>query len=641
MAISTRRTSIAADDEKLKQALLDAHLPSLLPALAHVTGDLSLLREELRPDPSPFAGEQGGLPPERQEEARELALEVLRGLRDGVYDDRSWPSRDEIRSMLDYMTGSGASDEYLPLLLEELEFEDRDMRAPHWRKDDIDSSRTLRVAVIGAGMSGILAGIRLQQAGVPFVILEKNEDVGGTWFENKYPGARVDNSNHLYSYSFAQKKDWPFYYSTREVLHDYFSSVCDQFELREKVRFGTEVVSLEFDESRQRWRVVTRGPGGEETLEAEAVISAVGQLNRPRFPEIEGRERFAGPSFHSAQWDDSVELTGKRVAVIGNAASASQLIPFVAEQASELKIFQRTPNWYIPVPNYHEPVAEGMQWLFENVPHYGQWYRFWLFWVSCDGLLEMAKVDPSWSGNGGAVGPGNDQLREFLSAYLTAQLAERPELLEKVLPQYPPASKRIVLDNGVWAATLKRDNVELITVPMREMTSSGIVTEDGVEHAADVIIYATGFQASHFLTPMRVTGRGGVELHEQWSGDARAYMGITVPNFPNFFMMYGPNTNIVVNGSIVYFSECEIQYIMDCLRVLLEEGKQTMDCRQDVHDRYNERIDEGNRQMAWGVSTVNSWYKNEHGRVTQNWPFTLLEYWQQTKQIHPSDYVFR
>jgi 4-hydroxyacetophenone monooxygenase len=156
-----------------------------------------------------------------------------------------------------------------------------------------------------------------------------------------------------------------------------------------------------------------------------------------------------------------------------------------------------------------------------------------------------------------------------------------------------------------------------------------------------VIIYATGFQASHFLTPMRVTGRGGVELHEQWSGDARAYMGITVPNFPNFFMMYGPNTNIVVNGSIVYFSECEIQYIMDCLRVLLEEGKQTMDCRQDVHDRYNERIDEGNRQMAWGVSTVNSWYKNEHGRVTQNWPFTLLEYWQQTKQIHPSDYVFR
>ncbi|HET9201080.1 MAG TPA: NAD(P)/FAD-dependent oxidoreductase, partial [Dehalococcoidia bacterium] len=286
MAISTRRTAFVADDAKLKQVLLDAHLPSLLPALAHVTGDLALLREELKPDPSPFAGEQGGLSPERQEEARELAFEVLRSLRDGAYDDSSWPSRDEVRSMLDYMTGSGASDDYLPLLLEELEFEDSDMRAPSWRKDEIDATRTFRVVVIGAGMSGILAGIRLQQAGVPYVIIEKNEDFGGTWFENKYPGARVDNSNHLYSYSFAQKKDWPYYYSTREVLHDYFSSVANRFGIREHVRFQTEVTSVEFDEVAALWRVRTRGPEGEETIEAEAVISAVGQLNRPRFPEI-------------------------------------------------------------------------------------------------------------------------------------------------------------------------------------------------------------------------------------------------------------------------------------------------------------------------------------------------------------------
>ncbi|HEX5940524.1 MAG TPA: NAD(P)/FAD-dependent oxidoreductase, partial [Dehalococcoidia bacterium] len=584
-------------------------------------------------------GEQGGLSPERQEEARQLALNVLTKLRDGKYDETSWPSEDAIGQMLDYMTGSQATGSYLPLLLEELEFKDQDRRAPQWRKDELAPGRTFRVVVIGAGMSGILAGIRLQQAGIPFTIIEKNEDVGGTWFENRYPGARVDNSNHLYSYSFAQKKDWPYYYSTREVLHGYFSSVAEEHGIRDRVRFSTEVTSVEFDEADNLWRVHVRSRNTSDTIEAEAVISAVGQLNRPRFPEIEGRDDFKCPAFHSAEWDDTVDLRDKRVAVIGNAASASQLIPIVAEQAAKLTIFQRTPNWYIPVPNYHERVAEGMQWLFEHVPHYSQWYRFWLFWISCDGLLAMAKVDPDWPGNGSAVGPGNDQLREFLSLYLMGSLQDRPDLVEKVLPKYPPAAKRIVLDNGVWPNTLKRDNVELITVPMLKITERGIVTEDEVEHEADVIIYATGFKASHFLVPMKVVGRGGIELHEQWAGDARAYMGITVPNFPNFFMMYGPNTNIVVNGSIVYFSECEVQYIMDSLRLLLEQGHQTMDCRRDVHDRYNQRIDAGNRQMAWGASTVNSWYKNEHGRVTQNWPFTLLEYWQQTKQVDPADYT--
>jgi 4-hydroxyacetophenone monooxygenase len=641
MALSTAPGSITASDDELRQVLLDAHLPSLLPALAHITGDITLLRDDLKPDPSPFAGDQGGLTPERQEEARQLAFEVLVGLRDGDYDEAPWPSHEDIRKMLDFMTGSRATDDYLPLLLEELEFKDQDLRAPTWRKEDLAPSRVFRVVVIGAGMSGILAGIRLKQANVPFVIVEKNTDVGGTWYENTYPGARVDNSNHLYSYSFAQKKDWPYYYSTRQVLHGYFSSVADQYGIRENVRFSTEVLALKFDPDRSLWRIHLRTPDGDEAIEAEAVISAVGQLNRPRFPDIPGRDSFAGPSFHSAQWDDSIDLSGKRVAVIGNAASASQLIPVVAEQAAELRIFQRTPNWYIPVPNYHEQVANGMQWLFENVPHYGQWYRFWLFWISCDGLLEMAKVDPAWQDGGHSVGPGNDQLRQFLAAYLTAQLEDRPDLLEKVVPDYPPAAKRIVLDNGVWPATLKRDNVGLITTPMREITSAGVVTADGVEHPADVIIYGTGFQASNFLVPMRVTGKDGIEIHDRWAGDARAYMGITVPGFPNFFMMYGPNTNIVVNGSIVYFSECEIQYIMDCLRLLLEEGHKTMDCRAEVHDAYNKRIDAGNREMAWGASTVNSWYKNESGRVTQNWPFTLLEYWQQTKHANPADYVLR
>lgn len=640
MAISAPVEPITADDATIRRALQDAHLPSLLPALAHLTGDLSLLRDELRPNPALRMAEQGGLTPEAQELARQLAFDAIVRFRDGGCREAPAPSEDDVRRLMDFLTAGGCTDDYLPLLLEELAFKDEDPRAPAWHKDDLAPDRPFTIAVIGAGMSGILAGIRLRQAGVPFVIFEKNQDVGGTWFENSYPGARVDNQNHLYSYSFAQRKDWPFYFSTQAVLHDYFRRCAAEFGVREHVRFGTEVVSMDFDEARGSWTLCLRSAAGEEAFEANAVISAVGQLNRPHIPDIRGLSSFAGPSFHSAQWDHSVDLRGKRVAVIGNGASASQFIPVVAEQAAELRIFQRTPNWYMPVPNYHDPVPEGMRWLFTHIPHYAQWYRFWLFWYSCDAPLEMARVDPNWPHKERSVGPMNDWARELMAGYLHDQFKDRPDLLEKVIPNYPPAAKRIVLDNGIWPATLKRENVRLVTDPIAEITPSGLRTCDGEDHPADVIIFGTGFQASRFLTPMKVRGRGGVDLHEQWNGDARAYMGITIPSFPNLFLMYGPNTNIVVNGSIVYFSECEVTYIMDCIRLLLEKGHRAMDCRKDVHDEYNVRIDEGNRQMAWGVASVNTWYKNEKGRVSQNWPFTLLEYWRQTKHVNPADYVF-
>jgi 4-hydroxyacetophenone monooxygenase len=639
---STRAIAlISEDDAFIRNALAEAHLPSLLTALAHLTGDPSLLRAELTPSTDFLAGEQGGLTPELQDEARDVAFRAIRTYRDGGCKPAPHPSDDSVRRMIDFMTGGAAGDAYVPLLREELEGAERDMRAPQWTRESLDGQAPFFVAIIGAGMSGLLAAHRLKQAHVPVVILEKNNEVGGTWFENQYPGARVDNPNYSYSYSFAQKSDWPFHYSPQRVLLDYFRECAEDFGLRGDIRFRTEVLSADWDEARCLWSLRVRTPSGaEETVEANAVISAVGQLNRPKMPEIRGMTAFEGPSFHSARWDQGVDLRGKRVAVVGTGASASQFIPEVAAQASRLTIFQRTPNWYIPVPTYHDRVGEGLQWLLGHVPHYAQWYRFWLFWVSTDGILPMAKVDPAWPSWELSVGAENQQLRDLMVAYLTEQLQDRPDLIDKVIPMYPPASKRIVIDNGIWPATLKRDNVELVTTPIKEITPRGVVTEAGVEFAADVIIYGTGFQASRFLTPMRVTGRNGADLHAQWSGDARAYMGVAVPNFPNFFMLYGPNTNIVVNGSIIYFSECEVNYLMACVRTLLEGKHRAMDCKPEVHDAYNVRVDEGNRQMAWGVSKVNSWYKNDKGRVTQNWPFGMLEFWQQTRQANPADYVF-
>ncbi len=629
---------ITADDDAIRKALDDAFLPSLLPALAQATGDFSLLRPELAPATMSPAVPQAGLTPEQQSEARDLAFTAIKGLRD---TDRTAPERpvqDDVRTIFEWMTKTPATEEYVTLLVEELAPSGQDARAPTWHAN---GTTPYSVAIIGAGMSGILAAIRLKQAGVPFTIIEKNDDVGGTWLENTYPGARVDVPSAFYSYSFAQKVDWPSTFSTQEALLNYFRDCADRYGLRDDIRFSTEVDAVTFDETTCSWSLNVKTPdGGEDTIKAQAVISAVGQLNRPKMPDIQGMSTFEGPSFHSARWDHNVDLKGKRVAVIGTGASAAQFIPIIADEAEQIDVFQRTANWFFPVPNYHEETPPGLRWLFRQIPHYLDWFRFWLFWTTTDGLLPSAYVDESWPDKTASVGEANDQLRGILTMYMQSQYADRPDLFEKALPGYPPAAKRILLDNGIWAQTMKRENVSLITTGIKEVTPRGILTVDGEEHPADVLVYGTGFQASRFLTPMKVVGRGGVDLNKQWDGEARAYMGITVPNFPNFFMLYGPNTNLVVNGSIIFFAECEVQYVLGCLRMLIEGDHRAIDCKRDIHDAYNERIDAANRLRAWGASTVNSWYKNEKGHVTQNWPFNLIEYWQQTREPDPADYVF-
>ena len=627
----------SADDSALRAALEWVD-PPLLAALAQATGSISILRDDLRPDLSDPFDPDAGWTPEDKETIRQLAFEVLVRLRDDGGSTAPPAGPGDLRNILEWMTGQPVDDTFLRFLREEVEVEGTDLRAPGWHTATLAPDRPFTVAVIGAGMSGLSAAYRLQQAGVPYVVIEKNDDVGGTWLENSYPGCRVDVPNHFYSYSFAQRHDWPDLFSPRDTLLDYFRGFADQHSLRDRVRFSTEVVSADWSEHDGTWLLRLRGRHGEDTLSVQAVIVAVGQLNRPKLPDIEGLDTFGGRWFHSARWDHEVDLTGKRVAVIGNGASAAQAIPLIAEQAARLEVYQRTPNWFVPTPDYHDQVPEPQRWLFRHVPFYSQWYRLWLFWRGADALLPATKVDPGWSPGDRSVGLVNEELRVALAAYIEGEFADRPDLLAKVMPAYAPASKRILRDNGIWARTLKRDNVALVTEAIERVTPSGVLTADGAEHEADVIVYATGFEASQFLAPMRITGRGGRDLHAQWGGDARAYLGITVPDFPNLFCLYGPNTNIVVNGSIIFFTECALRYVMGCLRLLLEEGATALDCRQEVHDEYNRRVDEENRRSVWGVATVSSWYRNPFGRVAQNWPFTLLDYWAATRQPERDDY---
>jgi 4-hydroxyacetophenone monooxygenase len=634
--------TLAPEDNALRSMLAEAELAPLVPAVAQLTGDYTLLREDLRPDPALVLEPEGGLTEDQLAEIRELLFGALSRWREAGSPPAPDPTDDELRRLMAYLiTDDGLVAEYFSVLREELAIGGADLRAPDWHKDDIAPDTPFTVAIVGAGMSGLLAAHRLEQAGVPFVIFDKNADVGGTWFENSYPGCRVDVANHLYSYSFTQH-EWPQHFSDRAALLDYFRQCADDYGLRPHIRFETEVLDATFEDETSTWQVRTQAADGTtETQTFQAVISAVGQLNRPHMPEIPGLDDFAGPAFHSARWDHGVDLHGKRVAVIGTGASGAQLIPVVAEQAGHLTIFQRTANWLFDTPEYHDDLPAGHRRLLDDVSSYQQWSRLWLFWRTHEGLLPAARVDPAWDGPPElSVSEGNEMVRQLLTEYLSTQFADHPELLDKVIPDYPPIAKRILRDNGIWVRTLTRDDVELVTEPIERITASGVVTADGVEHEVDVIVYGTGFHASKFLTPMRVTGRGGADLHERWDGDARAYLGVTVPDFPNLFCLYGPNTNIVINGSITYFSECGTDYILGCVRALLEGGHRTLDIRRDVHDAFNEQVDAENMQMAWGVSTVNSWYKNANGRVAQNWPFSLLEYWQRTRAPDPADYVW-
>jgi 4-hydroxyacetophenone monooxygenase len=628
------------DSDILDEAFAVAHLPALCAALVHITGDAAWIRPEWKPVYAPLSRGETGLGPAVEAEIRASARAALTAFLAGERKLPPPPSADRVRQMMDFVAGAEIPEGYADFAMDELAIAGRSSKDPQFDPPRLQAAaRKLKVLVIGAGMSGLLAGVRLSQAGVPFEIVDKNPEVGGTWFENTYPGCRVDNSNHMYSYSFEPNHAWPQFFSPQPELLKYFKGIADKYGLRRHIRFETLVESCDWDERRDLWRVALRTKDGRrEVVEANAVISAVGQLNRPRYPDIEGRESFEGAAFHSAEWRHDIDLAGKRVAVIGTGASAFQFIPEIAPEVERLTVFMRNPPWALPVPHYHEAVPEGFKWLLDNVPFYDKWYRFFLFWTTTEGFLPMVKSDPAWNDTR-TVSEMNAGLREMVAQYLAAQVADRPDLAEKVVPTYPIGGKRAVLDNGVWLGALKRPNVDLVTEKVVRITPRGVVTADGREHEVDVLIYGTGFQASNFLSFYRVTGKGGRELHEAWNGDARAYLGMTVPGFPNFFIIYGPNTNIVVNGSIIFFSECAVRYIVGCVKLLAESGAQAMEVKRSVHDAFNVRVDEANKGWAWGSPHVSSWYKNQFGRVSQNWPFGLIDYWRATLAPDPDDFV--
>lgn len=632
-------SSISESDEFLREVLRDAELPALMPALAQATGDLRLIARHLRPPlaVSPTVPAQGGMSEEMQSEARDLAFEALVRLRD---EGPAPLELDEatLTSLLEFITGP-VDPAYVPMLRHELGVPP-EIGNPTWSASELagPDAAGFSVIVIGAGMSGLAVSHRLKQAGVPVTVLEKNDDVGGTWLENDYPGCRLDTSNFGYSYSFAQTPEWKWQYSAQDSIIGYFRTVTERLGLREDIRFGTTVDSMTWDAATGTWTVQGTGPEGPVTYTANAVVSAVGQLNKPSIPTIPGQETFAGEAFHTAQWRHDVELRGKNIAVIGTGASAFQVVPEMAKVGGHVGVYQRTPPWMLPAPDYKQPIKGAMSWLLRHVPYYHRWYRFFQFWATVEGRRPYVQVDPAWD-HPVSVSEKNEELRQVVQSYIETEFADRPDLLPHVIPNYPPGGKRMLRDDGSWAAALHSDHVDLVTERITGIEPEGIRTADGVLHPTDVIVYGTGFKASDFLEPMTVVGRDGVDLHEQWGGNAKAYLGVLTPGFPNLFMLYGPNTNLVVNGSIILMAECSVDYTLACLKELVEKDAASIEVREDVFEAFNDEIDAANDKMAWGSPRVSSWYKNAFGRVSQNWPLPLLEYFTRTRALNPDDVV--
>ncbi|MEB4209786.1 NAD(P)/FAD-dependent oxidoreductase [Mycobacterium sp. 94-17] len=629
-------------DEVIRAAIEEASVPALLMSMVHMTGDMGLL-EEL---PGPFMllamDKQGAMSEADKETVRARAFDVIRQYRDRGCPVPFAPDETQMRSMLNTITVSDVADEYIDYIAADLRFSSADQAGPVLTSTT-DQRNAFPVVVVGCGEAGILAGIKLKQAGIPFTIVEKQSGAGGTWLTNRYPGCRVDISNHYYTYSFEPTDHWSHSFSEQPEILRYLNEVMDRYDIRSHVRFDTEVTAATWNDDTATWQIeIGRADrdGDGDTLTARALICAVGLFSNSVIPHIDGASDFAGPAFHTAAWDDSVDLAGKRVAVIGAGASGFQLVPAIASIAEQVDVYQRTAQWMAPNVGYHDPIGAGEKWALRHLPYYARWQRFISWWPITDAAHDMVIIDPEWDNGGLSCSEPNNLVRELWIAWMQA-FTNDEALLEKITPDYPPMGKRTLQDNGTWIVTLQRDDVELIRDRITGITQTGVTTADGTHRPADVLVWATGFDVNHQLGPINVCGLGGRELNDVWGDAAYAYLGITVPEFPNFFTMYGPGTNAANGASIIYNSECQMRYIMGCIDLILAGDGRSLMPKADVCDDYNRRSIEKLQTMVYTHPAVNSYYKNSAGTVPSLYAWRIVDYWNWTNRPNPQDFELR
>lgn len=628
---------------KLEEALAHANIPTLLMVLFHLTGDRKWLSDDYRC--SRIAGlddnDSGGLSEGLQTEVRNTAeREILRWKR-GSKPVLPSPGPPDLTAMLEQSVGEHIPSSYGSMISAWLGLDPEFLLEP---SEDFQVPRDYNVVVIGAGVAGICAAIRLEAAGIPYLVIDKNPDAGGTWYENRYPGAGVDTPNHIYSFSFA-KGDWSKYFALRDEIQDYFLNTIENFGIRKKMRFGIRCERLTYDEVSASWNIDVAGSDGRrERLVADMVISAVGILNIPKFPKIDGLDSFKGDCFHTARWPEGVSVDSKRVGIIGNGASAMQVVPAIADQTKHLTVFQRSKQWAAPFERFHKKVPDPVRFLLREVPFYQEWYRQRLAWVFNDRIHSSLQIDPQWPHPERAINSRNDKHREYFEKYIKSEIGERQDLLPEVLPDYPPFGKRMLLDNG-WYRTMTRPNVSLVNSHIARIDGDCVQTQDGTKHELDILIVATGFDAVNFLSSLEVVGRHGEKLNERWEREgAEAYLGMSVPGYPNLFVLAGPNTALGHGGSVVASLETQVRYVLGIMKKAMKNAagaRFEIEVRQDVHDQFNQRVQQAHDKMIWSHKGMSNWYRNVQGKIVAPTPFRNDDYWHMLQATKLEDFHLR
>lgn len=475
------------------------------------------------------------------------------------------------------------------------------------------------IALVGGGFGGICAAIKLLAAGRDdFVIFEKAGSLGGTWRDNTYPGCGCDIPSQLYSYSFAQHANWSRTYASQSEILAYIKGVADRYGIERKVLFNTEIVAATWDETAKLWRLAARD-GREFT--ARVMIAATGALHLPKVPHFVGGESFAGPTFHSARWRHDVDLTGKRVAVIGTGASAIQFVPQIAPQVAKLHLFQRSPPWVLP--RHNRTTSRIAKWAFSRIPPLQRAWRSLQYW-DCEAIAIGFTVRPKMMGT----------WQKKSDAFMRSIIKDKT-LADKLMPMYTMGCKRVLISDDFYP-TMTRENVELVTEPIKEVRPTGIVTADGVEHPVDAIIYATGFKPFDVAANVRIQGRGGRNLADDWRDGPEAFHGVAVAGYPNFFLLMGPNSALGHN-SIIFMIETQVRYILQCLKWLDEgqQGKrlQTIEVREEVQRAFNTALQKRFDRSVWKSDgsvwqlPCTSWYVHASGKNHVLWPGFSVSYW--------------
>lgn len=622
------------DHDRLERALERADLRVLLMVLVHVTGDERWLADPYRPvrDVRLIADEDAGIDDDAGADIRRAALDVLTD--DPVHAVIDDPGDALMTKMMRWCMGEPVDERYAPMMREDLGFVSRDVVL-----ERPAGAVERHVVIVGAGASGLAVGARLGRMGVPYTVVERASDVGGTWRDNTYPGCGVDTPNHAYSYSIGERQRWSRNFSPQPELLGYLRRCADEFGVRDHIRFDATVTASHWREHEHRWTVHIDTPDGPDTVVGTDLVVAIGQFGIPSIPDLPGADTFAGPIFHTTAWPDDLDVTGRRVAIIGTGASAMQIVPTIADAVGHLTIFQRNPQWARPIPRYHDELDDDAQWLLANVAYYAPWFRFTMLWRYGDGLLPFLRKDPDWPHPERSLNRVNERHRQEMVDHIRAELGDRSDLIDACTPDYPPYGKRILLDNG-WYRTLRRPDVSLVADGIAEITGQGVVDGAGVLHEVDVIVLSTGFRMTDMARVVHPTGRDGITLDDVWaSDDATAHLGITVPGFPNFFLVQGPSTGLGHGGSAIFQAESQARYITDAIGTMIDDGIASIEPRQRVHDEFVRLVDERHAELIWTHPGMTTYYRNSVGRVVSVTPFSMLEYWQMTHDVDLGDFV--